>query len=71
MTNERENAVPEMTSDVRYYAIVGPSREFWSTKTHVTEDQAWSYLQDTLKLDYTQRELYRVIPVSVTIRDAR
>ena len=71
MTSDHKNAIPEMTAEVRYYAIVGPSGEFWSTKTHVSEDEAWSFLQDKLMIDCTRRELYRVIPVWVTIRDAR
>jgi hypothetical protein len=71
MSNNQDNAVPEMTSDTRYYAIVRPNGEFWSTKTHVSEGDAWSFLDDYLKIDAAQRGQYRVIPVWVTIRDAR
>ncbi len=66
-----DNAVSELTSETKYYAVVTPQGEFLSTKTYVSEDEAKTFIRQNLALGNSPPNKYKTIPVWVSIRDAR
>lgn len=71
MTNAKGVPISECISERKYYAVVTPQGEFLSTKTYVSEDEAKTFVQNNLQLGNQSKNRFNVIPVWVTIRDAR
>ena len=71
MSSSNHSPVSERTSDKKYYAVVTPQGEFLSTKTYVSEEDAKTFIGQNLQLADDPDNRLEVIPVWVTIRDAR